>query len=177
MTRGLLTIAAVRARCIVNHDTGCWHWQGAMSTDGTPRIWTFDHERGEKRTMSGPKAVWNIAHQEAPRKGWLVYRRCVVDDCLCPVHLAQARDRIEIGRHIAGSGRRKGTAVESRRANAIKAQMAAGIVVTSPDIVRACRAAPEGVTSASLSKLYGIAPQTVSRIRRGESHQRVSAHS
>ena len=167
----LLTIDDVRARCIVNNDTGCWIWQGSLATDGTPRMHTIDYERNEKRTMSGPKAMWNIAYGEAPRTGWLVYRRCVNVKCLCPVHLGQTRNRVDLGRHIALNGKRKGNSIEARRANQRLAMAGKGIKPTMPEIVRACRAAGPEVTGAFLAALYGIAPQTVSRIRRGESHR------
>ena len=167
----LLTIADVRAKCIVNHDTGCWMWQGASAADGTPVLHTIDYERKEKRTMSGPKAMWNIAFGEAPRIGWLVHRRCVNVKCLCPVHLGQVRNRAELGRHIALSGKRKGNSIEARRANLVLALAGSGIKPTSPEIVRACRAAGPEVTGASLAALYGIAQQVVSRIRSGRSHR------
>ena len=169
----LLTIADVRARCIVDHDTGCWAWQGALSSDGTPRMHTLDYERKEKRTMCGPKAMWNIAYGEAPRTGWLVFRRCLNRMCLCPVHLGQARNPAELGRHIALNGKRKGNSIEARRANLLLAMAGSGIKPTSPEIVRACRAAGPEVTGLSLAATHGIAQQTVSRIRRGESHRGV----
>ena len=121
MKRGIFTSSDLRAWCDVNHDTGCWIWQGGLS-GGAPRIWTFDHELGEKHTMSGPKAAWNIAYQAAPRKGCLVYRRCMVTLCLFPAHLSQARNRKEIGKHIRLIGVQKGTFIEQRRANLVKAR-------------------------------------------------------
>lgn len=167
-------VSDLEARSLRDAATHCWHWQGAKATDGTPRIWTFDHERGEKRAMSGPKAVWNIAHQAAPRAGWLVFRRCVTLDCVNPSHMAQARDKREIGAHVARSGARKGKFAEQARANALKASAAAGIVYTPPEIVRAIRAEGSGPTNLALSERYGIGHSTVSRIRRGESHRGVA---
>jgi hypothetical protein len=170
----ITTTADLEARSLRDAATHCWHWQGAKATDGTPRIWTFDHERGEKRCMSGPKAVWNIAHQAAPRAGWLVFRRCVTSDCVNPSHMAQASNKAEIGVHIARRGSRKGKFAEQARANARKASAAAGIVYTPPEIVRAIRAAGPEQTSLALAAIHGLAHQTVSRIRRGDSHRGVA---
>ena len=178
MKRGVLTLADLRAHCRVDYDTGCWHWLGATSMKWQPRIWTLDHERIEKRLMSGPKAAWNIAHQAAPRAGWLVYRRCVVRDCVCPVHLGLARDQAEIGMHIRLSGRHKGDGkrgLDSQRANQAKACAARGIKVTPRDVVLACRAAGPEVSNPMLAEIHGIHHSTVSRIRLGQSHRGVVA--
>ena len=174
-SRGIRTVGDILARCRTNTVTGCWHWLGAMSTDGIPRIHTFDHERGDKRTMSGPKAAWNIAHNAAPRPGWLVFRSCQVRDCMNPVHLSQARDKAEIGQHIRRAGTRIGTALVSRRANIAKAMAANGVTPTSAAIVSAIRLAPPEITGLQLAAIHGIASQTVSLIRRYRSHVGVAA--
>lgn len=168
--RGVTKVADLRARSIIDPQTGCWHWQGAKSA-GVPRIHTFDHELGEKRSMSGPKAVWNIAHGEAPGPAFLVFRRCVCSDCVNPVHMARALSKAEIGRHVGLTNARKGTSLPQRQANIRKAWEATGITVTPPEVVRAIRAAGKEQTSTSLAAVHGIAHQTVSLIRRGQSHK------
>lgn len=176
MTRGLLTVEAVRARCIIDPAMHCWIWQGAKGAkDGNPRIHTFDHERGEKRTMGGAKAMWNIAHQEAP-PSWapLVYRCCGKSLCLNPAHLKTAKDLAEIGLHIRRSGQRVGTATDARRANQLLAMAASGITPTSPDVVRAIRAADKSVTGEMLAAQFSMSRTAVSRIRRGESHKGIT---
>ena len=172
MKRGIRTVADLRARCVVNHNTGCWIWQGGR-TKGAPRLWTFDHARGEKRVMTGPMGAWNIAHQAAPRKGWLVFRRCQVTLCMCPVHLGMAKNRQDIGSHIRLSGVQKGTFLEHRRANLVKAWESRDMKSTPREIVLACRDAGPEVSTTSLAKLHGIGVATVSRIRRNESHRNV----
>jgi hypothetical protein len=170
--RGMLTVQQLKARCIVDPATHCWLWQGACSVvDGTPRLYTFDHARGEKRTISGPLGAWNIAHQAAPLPGYYVFRACGHRLCLNPAHLREMRDQAQIGRHIAASGRRKGIRSEACRAAAAKGRAARGIVDTPPEVVRAIRAAPADVTGRALAKLHGLNPSTVSSIRRGLSHR------
>ena len=171
----VLTIDAVRAKCIVDNDTGCWIWQGAVNARGTPHIYTLDYGRMTKRTMQGHLAVWHIVYGEPPRVGWLVFRRCVNMMCLCPVHLGQIRNRAEMGRHIALNGKRKGTSVEARRANLVLAWGGRGVKPTAPEIVIACRAAGPEITGTSLAALYGISQQAVSRIRLGKSHRNVES--
>ena len=166
MKRGILTVADLRACCDVNQTNGCWIWQGGR-TNGAPRLWTFDHERGEKRVMTGPKGVWNIAHQAAPRKGWLVFRRCQVRLCMHPVHMGQARNLIELGKHIQLLGSQKGTMDAQRHANLVKARESQAVTSTPREVVLACRSAGADVTNVSLARLHGIGPSTVGRIRRG----------
>lgn len=173
--RGMLTPADLRARSRIdpldaNPYDPCWHWLGAKATDGVPRIWTVDHDRIEKRTMSGPKAVWNIAKGKGTGDR-LAYRTCVACDCVNPTHHALATDKAEIGAHIARTGSRKGTAIPQRRANAIKAREAAGIATTPREIVLAAWAWIG--SNVAFAKLHGICHTTVSRIRRGESHKQV----
>lgn len=165
-------IADLDARSLRDAATHCWHWQGAKAAEGIPRIWTFDHERGEKRCMSGPKAVWNIAHQAAPRPGWLVFRSCVTPDCVNPAHHAQAPDKAAIGQHIARRGGRKGTHLEARRANAAKAHAARGITPTPAEVVLAIRSMSG--TNVAIAAATGVRHQVVSQIRRGESRRGVA---
>jgi len=162
--RGLCTVADIRARCCVDRVSGCWHWLGAMS-DRTPRIYTFDHERGEKRSMSGPKAVWNIAHGASPLAGYLVYRRCITRDCVNPVHMGEARDKAAIGLHIRRNGCRQGTSTEQRRANMRLAWAAAGIVKTPDHVIAAILAADLNRSNGDVGRELGIAPTTVSKYR------------
>lgn len=171
--RGLIsTIAKLRERCTVDPLTHCWHWQGAKS-NGQPRIWAFDHATGDKRAMSGPKAAWNIAFGRAPRG--LAYRACLCDSCLNPAHLREARSKAEIGEHIRRAGTRKGTAYPARMANLARARAALGITPTPAAVVLAIRAAPQDVSNVELSKEFGLLHQTISRIRRGESHRHLLA--
>lgn len=165
MTRGLLTVASIRARCEVDAVTGCWHWQGAKSCDGVPRIWTFDHERGEKRCMCGPKAVWNIAHGRAPLPGYLVYRECVTTDCLKPSHLRASPSLAAIGANVAASGKRKGTSLEQRLANVRLAWAAAGNPKTPEHVIAAILAADPKRTHLDVGRELGIAQQTVGKYR------------
>ena len=168
----VLTISDVKARCIVDPATHCWLWQRACSTDGVPRIHTLDYARGEKRVMSGPLAVWNIAHEAPPRAGHLVFRGCQNKLCLNPVHLRQAADQKAIGEHIRRLGSRVGVATESRRANLVKARLASAVTATPAETVLAIRAVANGATTnRALARLHGVSEQVVSRIRLGKTHR------
>ena len=174
--RLMTTAADVKARCTVDPLTHCWLWQGARNTRSQlPMVYAFDYTLGDKKSMSGPRAVWQIAHGEAPRPGHLIYRCCNQVLCLNPAHLRQAATKAEIGVHVRRSGRLKGRELSpAQRAVLPRSWAAQGIVPTGPDAVRAIRAAGPEVTGVQLALEHGISPQTVSRIRRGESHRGVS---
>jgi hypothetical protein len=123
--------------------------------------------------MSGPRAVWNIAKQCGLGQR-LAYMHCVTSLCVNPEHVYSASDKAEIGANVVRSGKRKGTAMAARRANAAKAHIANGITVTPPEVVRAIRAVGIGrgtATNIELAAKYGIWHTTVSMIRRGKSHR------
>ena len=167
------SIAQLRERCSVDPVSGCWNWLGGYNgLSLIPRLWVYDYDRHDKASVSGPRAAWMLAHESAPLPGYLVFRACGNRRCLCPVHLREGK-KADLGASLRRSGRLQGTAVEARRANQKLAMAAAGLTPTSPDVVRAIRAAPSDVMLSSLAKLHGISPQTVSRIRRGESHREV----
>jgi len=151
----------------------CWWWLGAMASDKvSPRIWTLDYERIEKRAMTGPRAVWSIKHQ-AGMGTRLAFMACMNSSCVNPEHVGTAADKAEIGAHIAASGKRKGNSTKQRRANVRKAWAATGVAITPPEVVRALRASVG--THKALGIAFGMAHSTVSRIRRFESHRDVSA--
>lgn len=170
----ITSIADLRERSARSPADHCWHWLGARSSDGTPRMHVFDYDRGEKRSMSGPKAVFFLAF-EKPLKGRLAYRGCFCTDCVNPAHIRTATTKAEIGVKLAALGIRKGVGVEQRRVNLSKAHAATGCIPTERAIVLAIRQAPASVTGEALSRLHGISRQTVSRIRRHESHREICA--
>ena len=167
MKRGVMRVADLRDRSRP-HGT-CWLWAGAACC-GSPRIFTFDYDRGEKRTMSGPRAVWSISQRSALGSR-LAFMRCCVSSCVNPDHVGSAASKAEIGAHHAAAGVRKGTNVEQRRAAIRVAWERTGCQPTAPAIVLAIRAAGPGPSNMALAREHGIGHTTVSRIRRGESHR------
>lgn len=169
--RGVLRIADLYARSERRPGSGCWWWLGAMASDKlSPRIWTVCHDRGEKRVLTGMRAVWNIKHG-AGLGDRLAYMRCCNSSCVNPDHVGSAASKAEIGAHIAAHGKRKGTHVEARRASQKLAMAARGIVPTPPEVVRAIRAS-EG-SNVVVARQFGVSHQIVSAIRLGLSHARI----
>jgi hypothetical protein len=114
-----------------------------------------------------------IAHEEAPREGWLVFRRCSSPRCVNPSHHDQARDQAEIGAFVASQGRRKGTHIESKRACAAMGRAAQGLIQVDDSIVLAIakelmeNGYPRG-SGLAIAKRHGVNPGLVSRIAIGQ---------
>lgn len=171
--RGIATVADLKARCVVDALTHCWLWKGAMSGSQI-KIHTFDHRVGEKRTLSGPTALWNVAHGEAPPSWSRPRMRCLNSRCANPAHVVLFPDLKAWGRMVAHSGRWKGVNVESKLGNLELARRARGVESTPPELVRAVREAPPEETGLSVAARLGLSSSVVSRIRCGLSHRGVA---
>jgi hypothetical protein len=170
--RGINVIQDLKDRSDIDPVTHCWNWQGAFQ-GGTPRIHTFDYRTGEKQALSGPLAVWMIAHEEAPREGWLVFRRCTSKRCVNPAHHEQARDQAEIGAFVAAQGRRKGSNIHARQASAARGRAIQGIVETPDEtiIAIASRLMVEGYKRGDGKRLgdeFNVPRTLISRIATGQ---------
>lgn len=166
-TRGMNKIADLERMSERRSGSDCWWYLGAKSCDGRmPRIWAFCHDQGKKRVLSGPRAVWNIAHNEGlgVRIG---YMRCVNTQCVNPVHVAAAYSRAEIGSHISRSDRIKGQHRETRMANLLSYFERSGKKVTPDETVVQIRAMTG--TNLAIAEQFGLRHQVVSSIRRGKS--------
>lgn len=166
MKRGITTVEALKARCAVDPATHCWLWQGAVSGD-QPKLHTFCHDRGCKRTMTAMRGAWNIAFGEAPPAWALVFRACQRQLCVNPAHLRLARDHADIGRHIRLAGTRVGTATKQRQENAKRGREAMGIKDTPAEVARLIREAPASVKGVELAAMHNLSRNAVSKIRRG----------
>lgn len=171
MARGIATIDHLRARSVVDPVTHCWHYQGALSAQGRPRIWTFDVDRGEKTVLAGPRAVWFIAH--GTQLGYdLPWMRCGTTDCVCPAHVRRGT-RSEFMRWLAAVGRIGGVATPAQAAVSALGRAAAGLVDTPAEVVIAMReayAAGEGKPPA-LAERFGVERSTAYRLLRGETYK------
>jgi hypothetical protein len=164
----ILKISDLRIRSNIDPVTYCWHWQGATDVSGHPRIYTLDHDRVEKRTLTGPRAVWNIAHGKT--HGRTPYRRCGCKDCVNPVHMALAVSLQEMWAHLSRSGILKGQKTPSRSANALLGRIARGQVDTPDDVIIAIKndLHSGSMTGVAIAEKHGVTTQTVSRIKTGK---------
>lgn len=103
----------------------------------------------------------------------MIARCCGHRLCLNPLHLRAFANRRELGEFIVASGRRRGTAIEQRRACARIALAAQGRTMTPRAVVMAIKSAPASVSTAELARLHGIKRTTASHIRNGRTFKDV----
>jgi hypothetical protein len=172
----VITLADLKARCIVDAITHCWIWQGGK-TRGKPSIYTIDYAKQTKCVMSGPRAAWQIAHECAPSRGAKVYRTCTNELCVNPAHLRQLfGGQKAMAAHLAATGTLKGQGrfTPGRQAALLKARAVRNRDV--PDsVVLAIRAAPASVSALALAGIHGVHHSTAARIRNGETRTNVVA--
>lgn len=172
--RGVATIDDLRARVVIDPATRCWIWQGA-SRHGSPRIWTLHIDDMDKAVLSGPRAVWYIAHG-TKLGGRVAYMACWTKGCVCPVHV-RAGTRAEVNRLAGNAGlfNRTPQSHAACVANARKARQARGVVDTPADVVLAVRAAAGSGTQKAIGQRFGLPKSTVSRILRGTNFKHLLA--
>lgn len=168
--RGINTVDDLRERSVLDPVTHCWHWQQATSPSGHPRIWTVDIDYMDKRVLSGPRAVWYIAHGTR-LNGKSAYMGCWVADCVCPAHVRSGWQRQVIS--LAANAGCMGGHTEQRAIAARKARQAAGHVDTPAELVLALRQALGTAPVRTLAKQLGMSRSTAYRIARGENYKHV----
>lgn len=166
---GVRTLADIKARCVIDADTGCWHWRSAMSRSLTrkvspsPRVWLPDGlGDGRPAIATAAKAAWMLAGRELPG-GHVVWRSvCARSDCVNPEHGA-AGTRQAMHRAIADSGRLRGN--PARAAINARNRMA---MVTPLAVVRQAEAMIDaGRLLKDVRAELGLSESTVTLIRRG----------
>lgn len=163
MRRGVNSIEDLRERSVVDPVTHCWHWTLAK-VKGHPRIWTADLDAMDKGVMSGPRAVWYIAHGK-PLGDHVAYMGCWVKDCVCPAHVRSAL-RPTVNTLAALAGCMAGHSAV-RSISAAKARAAAGHADTPPDVVLAFRQALGTAPVYRLAEQFGLKRSTGYRIANG----------
>lgn len=103
---GARTLTALKGRCFVSSETGCWHLRtgdGKPLARGIPTysVWSPVH----RRKVAATKLAWLLANpgQELP-PGHVAFRTCDSHDCVNPKHL-QVGTRSELGQHLAETGK------------------------------------------------------------------------
>ncbi len=171
--RHILRIVDLHANS--NHVPGdtCWHWAGAKNQAGEPRIYTFDHARGEKRSMSVAMAVYNIANQAAPGD-LIAYRRCGVKDCVNPEHLKAALTRSDMLRDVFARGADKRRSKPRAPSEAQRAAIERGMGIALTPLPTVMSILRSSGTGRSIAAAHGVSESVVSKIRKRRSHKYLS---
>jgi hypothetical protein len=104
---GIDSVEALKKRCIVDDDTGCWHWCMAF-TEGAPKVHYWHPVTGERCVGKGRRVALILARgKDLPPKN-LAWQRmcCASSDCVNPDH-ARSGSKAEWGRWLSSTGRVK----------------------------------------------------------------------
>lgn len=165
------TLDEVRDRCIIvpadDSDDGCEHWlyQGAVEKRGSRRIhapdFTKDPSGRTSLTQSARRAVRHIATGKPIPKGWRVWSRCQVRDCVNPACIG-------VGNETAYGRARSKSGVDQGRIKRILANRRNSDLQrkVTPAVARAILRS--GESNVILAERHGVGSSTVQRVRRGE---------
>jgi hypothetical protein len=155
---GVRSVDRLRERCVIDDETGCWHWKFGTS-HGRPQLIISHPAVGEHIRMSGARAAWVLSNGRTVPEGQIVRLRCRSLDCCNPEH-TKATTRTEWGKHIAKVGANKCDPL--RRAQITRDAQARSKL--NREIVSEIRASDRPAREEAAR--HGIAMSTVTAIRR-----------
>lgn len=162
---GIRTVECLRARCVVDEDTGCWHWRMAM-VQGAPKVHFLAPDTGMKTHARGRRAALYLMRGKDLPAGMHAFARlqCKSDDCVNPAHTRMGT-REQHGAWLRATGKHKG--LPSKMAAARKRW--AGKRVLTPEMVAEIRSSD--LSTYKLAAKIGVAQYTIWSCRVGRSHK------
>lgn len=162
---GVRTLEDLRVRCLIDDITGCWNYQVRTLPDRQrawgANIWMSDLQKSE--TLQ--RAAWLLAHGKlGAARDWNVWRTCGNRMCCNPGHL-KAGLRRQMGAWQVQDGSLRGNPV--RGAINRRAKMTAASTVLSFELADWIRESSQ--TGLAVAHALAVSPQTVSRVRLGQS--------
>lgn len=154
-----MNLEKIKDRCVIDAETGCWHWRGAMNTDkagaGVPVIWNG------KRSVTGMRLVFELAKRPL-LPGESPWRTCRCLDCLAPAHL-------RAGTKAAWGAWRKANGFAKIGPEALAANMLSKRRLAAEDGAEKAAAIRSSTESgAELARRTGLSKTAVNRIRNGK---------
>lgn len=149
----------IKDRCVIDEVTGCWNFKGAISSDGQPRVWCFDFNKGKMASLPGRRAVWYVLNQKPLPKKWRVFGTCSNPACMNPDHIKSGSAK-EMGRVFSRNPNYHNIArkIASRKTGAARS-------VFTPETLQYALTSPE--TGIEVARKLGISRQAVSKARTG----------
>jgi hypothetical protein len=158
-----MNLATIRARCLIDEDTGCWHWTGALSDGRWPRIHAPNLSKpgNPMEVQTGRRVVWQLLTGKPIPPGHRVHGRCDDPQCLNPDHMRCGPTR-EWGAHLRRTGHYKNSParVIANRASG------RGRSKLTPAIIEQILLSDE--TGVALEKRLGVSNSLVSKVRQGK---------
>lgn len=148
-TLGLSQLAAVDflSRSQPDPNSGCWLWDGNLTTTGYGRLTVAQRE------WKAHRASWAVANNTDPGPGFVMHK-CDTPVCVNPDHLVLGDHKANM-QDMEAKGRKASTAGDVH-----------GKAVLTEEIVRQIRGTSE--SHASIARRYGLSPQAVYNARSGK---------
>lgn len=159
---GIRDLAALKGRCRIDDDTGCWVWSGAMRSGRHPSIWGWDYASGAMRNMTAPKLALTLRDDKALPVGTRAYRLCCNNHCCNPGHMRKGTPA-DIGAHRRAMGLERGH--PERRA--VNMRNVSSRVIPRDLVQRIEAKFAAGAVQQDVVAEFGVAPKTAARIRDG----------
>jgi hypothetical protein len=166
---GISCIDTLRARCVVDPDTCCWHLRkasgAAMPRDKVHRVWV--HGRG---VLSATRAAWELKRGVVVERGLVVSRACKGYDCVNPAHL-RCWTKAQEGEHLRRTKRLRNQAGRYI-ANTVNGRRRAKL---TPELAQWARESEQSIMDAAHG--LGVSPSRVGYIRAGSAWRTKAAPS
>ena len=134
-------------------NSGCWLWMGSVG----------GHGYGQIAKDGGPKTAhrlsWEMQFGPVPPDKWVLHR-CDTRSCVNPAHM-----------FLGTAADNNWDKVSKGRSNSVRGERCGRAKLTEKD-VRTIKNL-KWLNSSEISRLYGVAPNSVSLIRRGKSWKHV----
>lgn len=157
---GIRELEDIRGRCVIDDETGCWHWRGAVAANTTKSICPVAWSPALGKVVSVLRQVYEFAHPEASMIGRMVWRSCASQDCCNPKHLLMGT-RKQWGEWITKNGKRKGDPLASARNR--KARLDSGDAILNMELAQWARESTQ--TGRDVAHALGVSATTISRAR------------
>lgn len=166
---GITDLAALRDRCIVDPDTGCWTWGGDQVAIASRPLQVWLPHLG--KTQSIQRASW-ILSRGPIKAGRVVWCTCGTTACANPRHL-RSGTKADHGAYLVQRGHLRGLPMRRiiNRRN-IQKSGRMGLTMELAQWVR-----ESGQVGLHLAEILGVGRTAISRVRRGQCYAPIVANS
>lgn len=163
---GIRTLEDLRARCVIDDDTGCWNWTMALAAGGQPHVHYLCPVSGRKRTGKGRRVALLLAGVDIKPTDVAFARACCTSDTCCNPDHARSGTKKQWGHALSLSGKVKG--LPAKCAGARRAWDTRGRRIT-PEMAAEIRAGAAPVRE--LAARYGLSQYAVWSCRTNRTHR------
>lgn len=165
---GIRTLEDLRQRCVIDADTGCWHWRLSFS-QGSPRVHLQHPAAAGGRlgvAMRGRRAALLLATGSDLLPGHFAFARacCKADDCVNPAH-SRSGNRQQHGEWLRKTGKVKNLLTKSLASRRMWDQRGRKVTPAMRDEILA-----SDEPNQALADRLGVSKFVIYQVRNGRTH-------